>query len=66
MKNEVIYEKLDGIEKMLRFSVDKPMKIDETAEFTGIKKSTLYLMVSKKTILTQNHLENSNFFLDWI
>ena len=50
MRNEVIYEKLDRIEKMLRLSIDKPMKVDEAAEFTGIKKSTLYQMVFKKTI----------------
>ena len=48
MRNEVIYEKLDRIEKMLRLSIDKPMKIDEAAEFTGIKKSTLYQMVFQK------------------
>lgn len=50
MRNEIIYEKLDRLEKMLRLSVDKPMKIDEAAEFTGIKKSTLYNMVYKRTI----------------
>jgi len=50
MRNEIIYEKLDRLEKMLQLSVDKPMRIDEAAEFTGIKKSNLYQMVFKKKI----------------
>jgi hypothetical protein len=58
MRNEIIYEKLDRLVKMLRLTVDKPVKIDEAAEFTGIKKSTLYQMVFKKTYRIQSPTES--------
>ena len=63
MRNEIIYEKLDRLEKMLRVGVNNPIKIDEAVEFTEIKKSTLFQMVSKRTIPhSKTHRSNLTLF----
>jgi excisionase family DNA binding protein len=71
MKNEIILEKLDRIEKLIRLSQDKPMRIDEAAAFTGLTKSTLYQLVFKKQIPHSKPTSKMLFFskidlVNWI
>ncbi len=50
MKNEIIYEKLLEIEKMLKLSTDEIFNIDGAADFLKLKKPTLYQMIHKREI----------------
>lgn len=71
MKNDIILDKLDRIEKLIRLSQDKPMRVDEAAEFLSLSKSTLYQMVFKNQIPHSKPTSKMLFFskidlVNWI
>jgi len=46
----IILEKLDKIESLLKLQTDEPLTIERTSEFLGIKKSTIYQLVFERKI----------------
>ena len=46
----IILEKLDKIESLLKFQTDEPLTIERASEFLGIKKATIYQLVFERKI----------------
>ena len=46
----IILEKLNKIESLLKLQTDEPLTIERASEFLGIKKSTIYQLVFERKI----------------